>query len=65
MSREAQTKKPAQVAANDGGVPHTAWQSPAPQGISPVLRLIGRQQQQGGGPSELNKHQQQLGRRCL
>jgi hypothetical protein len=66
MSPQAQVKKPAPVAANDGGVPQTAWRTLKPQGsISPVLQLISRQQQQGGGVSEASKRQQQAGKICL
>lgn len=67
MGREAQTKKPpinTDVAANDGGEPHTTWQPSTPQGnLPPVLRLISQQQQQGSGYSDLSKFQQQQGNR--
>ncbi len=66
MSLQAQAKKPAPVAANDGGLPQTAWRAPQqPEKVPPVLRLISRQQQQGGGPSDINMRQQQLGKICL
>lgn len=58
MSLQAQAKKPAPAAANDGGVPHTAWRAPQQQ----------RQQQQGVVPPALrliSMNQQKQGKVCL
>lgn len=64
MSPQAQTKKPAQIAANDGGVPHTARRAPQQQqgAMSPVLRLIQHQPDRG---TEAHQKQQREGKTCL